>query len=357
MTAPRLVWDLGTAYDLFVSLHVLSEPSRYGVRGPWARGVWARLPVLAREILGRKPLLALPLRWVHTLPEPKDGATALRTLARIPPTERIMALGFSPEIPTAVWETLQNVAARRAWDDGDRARLLAAWERLRPDSVKKADIVGILDWWSRPEEFGERYLGALQAYYDAFFAEEERRIRPALDAALARGQELAERLALAELLEDLSQGVRLTDLPPGTELVLAPSFWSTPLLVFDQVSAERHLILFGARPPEASLVPGEPVPETVVRSLKALGHPTRLRILRYLTAKPRSPTELARRLRLRPPTVIHHLDALRTAGLVHLTLEAGEKRRYAPRPEAIQMLFAALEGFLSDGAGGDVENG
>ncbi|NJN55024.1 MAG: ArsR family transcriptional regulator, partial [Anaerolineae bacterium] len=44
------------------------------------------------------------------------------------------------------------------------------------------------------------------------------------------------------------------------------------------------------------------------------------RILKYLSEEPLTPAELARRLRLRPPTVIHHLDALRLARLVHVTL-------------------------------------
>lgn len=33
MTTPRITWDLGTAYDLFISLHVLHEPVDFGLRG------------------------------------------------------------------------------------------------------------------------------------------------------------------------------------------------------------------------------------------------------------------------------------------------------------------------------------
>jgi DNA-binding transcriptional ArsR family regulator len=81
-------------------------------------------------------------------------------------------------------------------------------------------------------------------------------------------------------------------------------------------------------------------------ALKALGDPTRLRILRYLVAESLTPTQLARRLRLRAPTVVHHLDVLRLARLVHLTLKSGEKWRYAARPEAVRTTFDALEEFL-----------
>jgi DNA-binding transcriptional ArsR family regulator len=84
-----------------------------------------------------------------------------------------------------------------------------------------------------------------------------------------------------------------------------------------------------------------------MRALKALGDPTRLRILRYLMAEPLSPAQLARRLRLRAPTVIHHLDRLRMAELVHLTLEIGGERRYAARPDAVTSILSVLEEFLT----------
>ncbi len=344
---PRLIWDCGTAYDLFVSLMVLHEPGKYELRGAWARGVRARLAADQREILEQATTILWPMRWVHTLPAPKDGATALQVLAQIPAAERLEALSFFPELSTEVWELWQRVADRGRWEESDRQFLLA-YAREKKTEVKKQAVTYALEWWSRSAEFGERYLEALMAYHAAFFAEEERRIRPALEAALAHGQELAQRLDLAALLEELSQGLRLVELPHAPELVLAPSFWSTPLLVFAPISPERELILFGARPPDAALVPGEVVPDAVMRALKALSDPTRLRILRYLTAEPLSPSQIARRLRLRPPTVIHHLDRLRMAGLVHLTLEkAQDARRYAARPEALKTALAALETFLT----------
>ncbi len=349
MSGPSLLWDCGTAYDLFVSLLVLHKPSKYGLRGAWAKGVRSRLPVPEREILEQtQNLVWEPCRWVHNLPGPKDGATALNALAQIPPAKRLPALAFSPEVPPELWEMLNGVAARRGWDEADLAVFQNAVQQVKGKPSKREELANILKWWSRSEEFGERYLGALRAYYEVFFSEEEMRIRPALEAALVRAQGLAEQLELSALLEELSLGLRLAELPQVAELVLAPSFWSTPLLVFVPVSAERDLILFGARPPDASLVPGEVVPDALMRALKALGDPTRLRILRYLHAEPLSPTELARRLRLRAPTVIHHLDTLRLAELVYLTLEGGEKRCYAARLEAVKATCAALEAFLEN---------
>jgi DNA-binding transcriptional ArsR family regulator len=92
-------------------------------------------------------------------------------------------------------------------------------------------------------------------------------------------------------------------------------------------------------------VPGEVIPDALFQALKALADPTRLRILRFLMQEPLTPAELARRLRLRPPTVIHHLHALRLAQLVQLRI--GEQgRQYAVRPDSIRATFSALGNFL-----------
>ena len=53
-----------------------------------------------------------------------------------------------------------------------------------------------------------------------------------------------------------------------------------------------------------------------------------------------------RRLRLRVPTVVHHLHASRLAGLVHIPLEVGGGRRYAARPEALSGTWKSLQSFV-----------
>ena len=359
MRSPRLLWDWGTAYDLFVSLEVLHQPADFGVRGAWAAGVRARLPAAERETLEQSQLLVhVPLHWVYTLPEPKDGNAVLWTLGQIPPVERLPVLAVAPDWPSAdVVEMLRGVAARGAWDERDQEILRATYERKKGKKPPSSEeLANVLDWWAHAEESGERYLEALRAYQEVFFAEEEQRIRPALQRGLAQAQELAERMALPDLLEELSQGLRLDEPPEVAESVLAPSYWCTPLMYFGLVDAERRIFLFGVRPPDASLVPGQVVPDALLRALKALSDPTRLRILHYLTEEPLSPAQLSRRLRLRAPTVTHHLKALRLAGLVQLTIGMGEHKeikRYAARPEAVTAAFASLKGFLEKG---EIEN-
>ena len=357
MTSPRLLWDWGTAYDLFVSLAVLHDPSYFGVRGAWAAGVRARLPAAERETLEQSQVLGqVPFHWIYSLPEPKDVAAVLWALEQLPPAERLPALALAPEWSQGeAASILEDVARRGTWDEADHDALLsvAGGSSLHPEAKGRfpaRKLPRILDLWAHAEDLGERYVDALRGYQEAFFAEEERRIRPALEEALSRAQKLAAHLELLDLLEELSQGLRFDERPGAPELVLAPSYWCTPLIFFGNVSAEREIWLFGARPPDASLVPGEAVPDALLRTLKALSDPTRLRILHYLSEEPLAPAQLARRLRLRAPTVTHHLKTLRLAGLVQLFVgEEKETKRYAARPEAVAGAFTSLQAFLEKG--------
>jgi DNA-binding transcriptional ArsR family regulator len=354
--APAIEWEFGTAYELFVSLHVLHEPEYYGVRASWAAGVRSRIPAAERKLLEEVfPLTGPPLPWIYSLPAPKDSITALWALKQIPPAERVIRLmGLDTPHPhemdqegkkfESVRETLLRVAETRSWKPEDADVLMKVWGKKHAPK-KKATVERALDWWSRPAELGEGFLSGLQHYYQAFFEEEERRLTPVLRAGLERAQELARRMSIEDLFQELSQGVRLDDELRASKLIIGPVFWTTPLVYFEKLDRDTLLLLFGARPPEMSAIPGESLPDGLVRSLKALADPTRLKILFYLSQESLSPSELARRLHLRAPTVTHHLSELRLASLVELTVKHDEKR-YAIRRQALDSTFGSLMAFL-----------
>jgi DNA-binding transcriptional ArsR family regulator len=305
-------------------------------------------------------VIKVPFHWIYALPDPKNGTAVLWSLEQITPAERLSALALGPGWPPdEVASILSEVAQRGTWDERDRNALRTAYEHAaecEDVSIPSPEkLLTTLEHWADAHAFGERYLEALRAYQDVFFAEEERRIRPALEQSLSRAQTLAEQMDLPDLLEELSQGLRFEEPSGATELVLAPSYWCTPLMFFGQVRANREIRLFGARPEDASLVPGETVPDAMLRALKALSDPTRLRILHYLTAEPLTPAELSRRLRLRAPTVTHHLKTLRLAGLLRLSFEKGKEKRYSARSEAIAAAFDSLRYFLEEGESSSTE--
>lgn len=352
---PQLIWEIGTGYDLFTSLDVLHNPDRYGLRGSWAAGVRSRLPAAQRDllqkILEKGSLWTIP--WLIRLEGPKDASDILQILADLPAEKRLITMARY-----TMWDDqrafLEAISAKGAWDEEDQEHLRKIYqEKHREEGKKKRisddDLADTLEIWANPGKYGEGFYQALKTYYEEFFAEEEKRIRPTLEKTVAEAKEMASKMLLPDLLNELSQGLRFDfeDLEKMRTLVMIPSFWTTPLSLFTAVDEEHThwVFMFGGRPPDQSLVPGEVVPELLYQMLKALADPTRLRILRYLSEEPLTPAELARRLRLRPPTVIHHLDTLRLARLVHVTLSY-QGRRYEARREAIDTTCAMLSDFL-----------
>ncbi len=322
---------------------MLHDPDNWGLRGAWAAGVRSRLSAKNRDFLKDiVSALSMPLLWIYKLPDPKDSQAVLDGLASLSAVER-----FELMHPLFDRKILDAVSAESGWN---ASQIKAVQRNYKPfgRTLSKKSAETIFGWWLDVETYGERLLAALTAYRRNYFAEEEKRILPYLQAALAETQQSAETLPLPQLLEDLSRGVQLSvsQLDKYECTVLVPSFWSTPFLVMGMPTHQLCIYLYGARPDDASLVPGEVIPDALYRALKALADPTRLKILRYLSAEPHTPTELANKLRLRPPTVIHHLHTLRLAQLVYVAHTA-EGRRYAARAEAVDDTLGNLRQFLN----------
>jgi DNA-binding transcriptional ArsR family regulator len=250
------------------------------------------------------------------------------------------------EADDMVRDFVQRIVTQGMWNQDDMDELAS---RYKGSGKKKSAkyLAKKLDIWAKGEEFGEKILAALQAYYDVFFAEEERRILPALSDRLAQAQEFARQHDFPELYEEISQGVRYSAerFKGVTKVILVPSFWASPFIFY---SSKKPIFLFGARPDNASLVPGALVPDALMSSLNALSDPTRLRILRYLSSESLTPTQLATRLRLRAPTVLHHIKALRSAGLVFVIPGAKKKEvHYQTRVERLSLACELLKQFVS----------
>jgi DNA-binding transcriptional ArsR family regulator len=340
----KLLWETATGYDFFVSLHVLHAPDLFALRGAWAKGVRTRLPGPAREFFEEtSSMLLSALYWVYTLDEPKNAETILDALAEIPPEKRYSTLMMTAEVPEGVIAVMNRIAEREKWGPGDVAALREASPNYK---MGDKEVKKMFDQAARSAELGERTLDSLIAYYNVFFAEEEGRILPALEEAVERGKKMAEVLPYHELLSELSEGIRFeNDEVDLKEMVMAPSFWISPRILLSRAGPDRGLFFYGGRSADASIIPGEAVPDALYLTLKALADPTRLRILHYLEEEPQTPSELAKTLRLRAPTVIHHLNNLRLAGLVYVTFGKGDKR-YAARTSRVAEMYLQLRRYL-----------
>ena len=346
-----LTWDVGTAYELFVSLHVLHEPELFDLRPSWAVKIRSRIPTAERTFLEEIYFfLNFPLAWLHNLPSPKNALTVIYTLQQLSPAKRGISLlgldkGLKPEC-----KFLLQIAEHQTWDKDDLIILtpLMCKDEAGHEHHEEA-LIKFLNWWVRPEDFGNMLLSALQAYQQAFFEQEEQRVGPILQAGLERAQQLAGSMDVPDLISELSQGVRYEE-AIGKELILVPTFWMTPLVDLQKISEDQKLFLFGARPSTMSAIPGELVPDGLLIMLKALADPTRLKILNYLSKEELTPSELSRRLNLRAPTMTHHLKELRLSGLVNLTLR-GQEKLYRARLEALDSIQTDLKQFLTNTTG------
>lgn len=351
-TQPKITWDIGTAYDFFVSLYILHSPDDYGLRPAWASGMRQRLPSRDREVLEtfhEYLTVAVPLHWVHSLADPKDSKTILRAAQALSPEERICTLiGLDEEIPDAK-EIIRNVISSGEWHEENVKEIISIYKSHYGESKSAKKLTAKFEHWAKAAELSDDLLRALQTYYEVFFADEEQRIKPAIERSLAQAQKRSGTLPLPELLEELSQGVRYQEdsFQGHEELILAPSFWGSPFLFFTH--CQPIVLLFGARPENESLVPGELVPDTLLTPINALSDPTRLRILRYLSAETLTPTQLATRLRLRTPTVLYHIKALRSAGLVYVIPGSSKKEtHYQTRIDKLNQVCDLLKDFVNE---------
>lgn len=349
---PRLEWDSGTAYDFFTSLWALHEPEELGLRPSWAAGVRSRLSEETRRFMGDvSRFVCLPIQWVHSLPAPRDSRAAIQELERLEdkavPEALILAPGMEKEGEADA--IVRRTLSEGRWDPSDVDTLLreCCGQKLpgkRDAGRERAERW--LGWLSRPAEFGDKYRRGMTEFRESFFREEERRIGPVLERSLQAAQERSRSLRVADLVEELSQGIRRDDLLSRPRLMLIPCYWCSPRILHGHFGKDCTVVLFGARPPDASLVPEDEVPVSLSLALTALADGTRLNILRILREESLTQAQLARRLRLRPSTISHHLKSLRMAALITVIDTGDAETRYATRVARVQELGASLGSFL-----------
>jgi hypothetical protein len=243
-----LRWNSGTAYDFFISLLALHRAADFGLRPNWTAGVRQRLSAAQREFLeGIYLFSGVPLDWISSLPEPKDALPVLRRAVELAPVDRLRLLTLPMDIAPEANETLIHIYEKGSATAKEK-ELLGRTLTHRNLNFKPSELDRLIKAWIDLDKSSEQILVALQEYYEAFFADEETRIRPVLQAGLEQAQELAGRVSLPTLVEELSRGVRFADVESAQELILVPSYWSTPFVFATSPAKGTLQIVFGCRP-------------------------------------------------------------------------------------------------------------
>jgi DNA-binding transcriptional ArsR family regulator len=188
-----------------------------------------------------------------------------------------------------------------------------------------------------------RYVEMLTLWHERYFRHLDPAILSGLAASAAAWRERIQTTPPDELVEEATNGVRLT-LDPAPEVVLlTPQYHYRPWNLFSWYRGV-YLVQYPADvlPP----APGEP-PPALLRLTRALADESRLRILRLLVHEPLTFTELVRRIGLSKSTVHHHMVALRASGLVRVHTENENTTTYSLRASAIEALGSRLTTFLT----------
>lgn len=343
-TGPRIIWDSGSAYDLFASLIVLHQPDSFGVRRAWAAGVRNRVSSESREILSKVArIISIPSHFLLAIDGPKDAAAVLHLISRLGAEEVLPSLADPTLVQTDIVKRAQQ-AGRYTDEHINELVELSRSECTVPVDHSEATLY--LELFARAGENGAAVQRGLAEYYERFFCEEEERTIPAVAATLKKAQNAAQRLPIVDLVEELSGGLRLEDLTASSRIVLIPAFWAGPLIFYGTVDDGVPVVVFSARRKSTSLVPGQQVPDSLQLALQALSDQSRLRILKLVAAGPMTQAEIARELRLRPPTITHHLRILRMANLVRLTESTTGEKRYTLRDRELRALPERLYLFV-----------
>ena len=293
--------------EAVLSLHVLVAPRHHPLQTDWVRSM-RRLPApLKREIA------ELAFLYRHTqlnclLPGPAGGdedfATELARFRALPADVAGLEL----------IRVVHDHGGAKTWDEvtrDPRAR------RRAPRIVR--DPAGMRD----------RFADLLEAYWDRAFAGEWERLEPLLaDGVRVAGEQIARDGVYAFLLRlrpplvvDPAAATFGLDVPHEHELAIDAA---TPLVLVPSVYVWPHVVVNCDAPWPAALVFRAPhlverrraAAADLVPALRALGDPTRLRMLELIAERPRTTTELAPLVALSEAGTSKHLRVLAAAGLV-----------------------------------------
>jgi hypothetical protein len=247
--APRLRWDWGTGYDLFASLFAIYHPAQFGIRPAWAAGVRSRIPNPEREVFAASlPFMGVPVRWILDSEPPKDARAVLARVEALSADRVLPELALNPHTHEESDALLARISKMGTWTEEERARVADCHRKRTDERVDEGLLDQWLSCWTDPSEFGRRFAAGLSAYYENFFREEEGRIAESLAESVERGKTLAQTLAVSDLLEELTQGLDVESFLSCAEVVLIPSYWTTPLILYGEYSSDVMMVVYGARP-------------------------------------------------------------------------------------------------------------
>jgi DNA-binding transcriptional ArsR family regulator len=241
-----------------------------------------------------------------------------------------------------------------------------------PDSHSTSAIVRLL---SNPASFRDELALVLNSFWQTGFERDWAALEPVLRDESFQLKDQHENGSLEELARELNLPVALDEkageLQPKSgpsikfervdRLYVIPSGFNTRrwwaryetrperFNLYFPIARERaspnNIVEAERKPRESSLPARQPVDAESV--FRALGDTTRYAIASMLARTPTTSAELARTLKVSKPTITHHVQALRAAGLIEEAHEGGSNRLSLNRKTVAALSDAAIEHFFS----------
>lgn len=246
---------------------------------------------------------------------------------------------------------------------------------LKPYSAKSDAVTAMTGLLSNPAQFREELALVLERFWQTGFKRDWSVLEPQLRAEAFRLQDLHENGSVDDLTRELNLPVAVVEnaqevRPKSGSAVgfdkvdhfyVIPSAFNTRRWWAKyETSALRFNLYFPvareAVSPNKIVEEDRPAREPVRRPqravnaesvFRALGDTTRYAIASVLARTPTTSAELARSLKVSKPTITHHVQMLRAAGLIDEEPEGGSTRLSLNRETVAALSNAAVEHFFA----------
>ncbi|HWL39582.1 MAG TPA: metalloregulator ArsR/SmtB family transcription factor [Gemmatimonadaceae bacterium] len=372
-------------FDLFYALHGLASGASSPLR-PWRDHIAQRLP---RDLGAQATRVApVPIFWplladaLQGTPGPLSFEEIISALAGIPAAElKAYIIGgiFHDRVSVQALLSGRRTVRQILKDDDHPAGELLTHFGLRPYVPRSPAAVAIDTLLSDADSYREELGLVLQRFWRYGFGADWQALEPDIRAGGARLKELSERNAFGDIATELRLPVTADDdvgairTRSGTRVgfdriercYLIPSAFNTMRWWAKYEGTRGRVTLYfpvwhGPEPANAlgeDRLAEKPAPRPAARTragkidaeevFRALGDTTRYAIASILARKPTTSADLSRALNVSKPTITHHVQALRSAGLITERTDGGSSLLSLKRDTIDALSSAAVRDLFS----------
>ena len=348
---PTLRIDPRPAYEFLLSVITFATPQRvdsYDVGPEWYERTAARvapevLDAIARLTAGCEHLLCRLFATAHDLEPPATPDALVEGIEALDAdTVRLTLLGYYARRVRR--RCPPDVIMKAARGDASAQRRFISDVAEGPECERALSATLA----ATGESLKSSMLDVMRGWRASVWDAHEEEAWPVIEREAERLRARTREVSFEALIEEASGGASFWPMPGVETIEVFPTWVLRPW----NISWEHgSTLLLGVPVPAERLSadPDEP-PDRLVRLTRALGDERRLRILRRLTTGDYSLHELSEHFGIPKTTLLHHLVALRAAGIVRVT--GGTSGKYTLRAgmplELIRLLDAYLPAVRTD---------